>query len=255
MNNMGKFQHLEKIVISNEKSILDHHSRAFNGTPVDICRNTEQMEWQCLLNTLKKNLYMLSLNHFLTYPYEIIKRERPDFEVCYSNGSKFYIEITRATTMKNEALKDQMSKGGNSVKFAEVSNDQFTNAKPKKNEMAKNLVRKGEALQGTGMYGQYAEIQWAKIVAKAIMTKSQKGYAKIVSMLLIEDRSLPYAYREAIEDRFKYLRLEIEGSASLLSTCSFPNIVTDTSGTLGLIRIDSKWLFEPLILPEGWMSF
>jgi len=120
---MCKYQRIEKTVISNEQSILDHHSRAFNGASVDICRHTEQMEWQCLLNTLKKNLYMLSFDQFLTYPYVIIKRERPDFEVCYSNGSKFYIEITRATTMKNEALKDQMSKAGNSVKFVKVSND------------------------------------------------------------------------------------------------------------------------------------
>ncbi|MCD8480396.1 MAG: hypothetical protein LRZ88_09340 [Candidatus Cloacimonetes bacterium] len=67
----------------------------------------------------------------------MVKREEPDFEVILSSGEVMLIEITRATTMKNEALKHQLSQADEDIEMAEVSNDMFTLEKPNKGEMLK----------------------------------------------------------------------------------------------------------------------
>ncbi len=103
-------------------------------------QNNVIREWLCLLSTLTTNLYIQSVPKFLSYPYSLTKREEPDFKVVLSSGEEMLIEITRATTMKNEALKHQLSKADDDVEMAEVSNDMFTLEKPNKGEMRKNLV-------------------------------------------------------------------------------------------------------------------
>lgn len=219
-------------------------------------RNTSNKldEWRCLMNTLKKNLFMKSIPKLLCYPYTLVKREEPDFEVVFSSGEVMLIEITRATTMKNEALKHQLSKQDDDTEMAEVSNDMFTLEKPFKGEMRKNLVKNGEDLQGTGMYGWYAEKQWVSIILSAIETKRNKYYAESVDLLLIEDRSLPYSYRKAIIKRFEFLTKEVEKKPAIFNLDCFPFIVSDTSGALGIIRKDNQWLCNPLLLPEDWMA-
>jgi len=206
------------------------------------------------MNTLKKNLFIKSIPKLISYPYTLVKREEPDFEIVLSSGEVMLIEITRATTMKSEALKHQLSQADDDVEMAEVSNDMFTLEKPNKGEMRKNLVNKGDGLQGTGMYGWYAEKQWVSIILSAIESKRNKVYSDSVDLLLIEDRSLPYSYREAIIKRFEFLKSAIESDPKTLGLNAFPNIITDTSGAIGNIRQDNQWLFNPLFLPEGWMA-
>jgi hypothetical protein len=197
---------------------------------------------------------MNSIPEFLSYPYTLVKREEPDFEVVLSSGEVMLIEITRATTMKNEALKHQLSQADEDIEMAEVSNDMFTLEKPNKGEMRKNLVNKGDGLQGTGMYGWHAEKQWVSIILSAIESKRSKVYSDSVNLLLIEDRSLPYSYREAIIKRFEFLKSAIESDPKTLGLNAFPNIITDTSGAIGIVRQDNQWLFTPLFLPDGWMA-
>lgn len=98
------------------------------------------------VNALKKNLFMNSIPEFSSYPYTLVKREEPDFEVVFGSGKVMLIEITRATTMKNEALKHLLSQTDEDIEMAEVSNDMFTLEKPNKGEMRKNLVNKEEDL-------------------------------------------------------------------------------------------------------------
>lgn len=242
----------QEVLISNLIDLKYHHQRVFGYN--SIRTNSNLIEWQCLLNTLKKNLFMNSIPEFLSYPYTLVKREEPDFEVALSSGEVILVEITRATTMKNEALKHQLSQADDDVEMAEVSNDMFTLEKPNKGEMRKNLVDKGDGLQGTGMYGWYAEKQWASIILSAIESKRNKVYSNKVDLLLIEDRSLPYSSREAITKRFEFLKSAIESDPKTLGINAFPNIITDTSGALGMIRQDNQWLFNHLILPDGWME-
>ncbi|HOH98118.1 MAG TPA: hypothetical protein PL188_07400 [Candidatus Cloacimonadota bacterium] len=242
----------QEVLISNPKDLKYHHQRVFGY--YSIRTNSNLIEWQCLLNTLKKNLFMNSIPEFLSYPYTLVKREEPDFEVVLSSGEVMLIEITRATTMKNEALKHQLSKANDDVEMAEVSNDMFTLEKPNKGEMRKNLVNKGDGLQGTGMYGWYAEKQWVSIILSAIESKRSKVYSDSVDLLLIEDRSLPYSYREAITKRFEFLKSAIESDPKTLGLNAFPNIITDTSGAIGIVRQDNQWLSTPLFLPDGWMA-
>jgi len=242
----------QEVLVSNPVDLKYHHQRVFGYN--SIRTNSNLIEWQCLLNTLKKNLFMNSIPEFLSYPYTLVKREEPDFEVALSSGEVILVEITRATTMKNEALKHQLSKAEDDVEMAEVSNDMFTPEKPTKGEMRKNLVKQGASLQGTGMYGWYAEKQWASIILSAIESKRNKVYSNKVDLLLIEDRSLPYSYREAITKRFEFLKSAIESDPKTLGLSAFPNIITDTTGAIGIIRQDNQWLFNPLFLPDGWME-
>lgn len=243
---------LQEVQISNPIDLKYHHQRVFGYDSVRT--NSNLIEWQCLLNTLKKNLFMNSIPEFLSYPYTLVKREEPDFEVALSSGDVTLVEITRATTMKNEALKHQLSKADDYVEMAEVSNDMFTLEKPNKGEMRKNLVNKGDGLQGTGMFGWYAEKQWVSIILSAIESKRNKVYSNKVDFLLIEDRSLPYSYREAIIKRFEFLKSMIGSNPDILGISAFPNIITDTSVAIGMIRQDNQWLISPLFLPDGWMA-
>lgn len=242
---------LQEVQISNPIDLKYHHQRVFGYD--SIRTNSNLGEWKCLLNTLKKNLFMKSIPEFLSYPYTLVKREEPDFKVVLSSGEVVLVEITRATTMKNEALKHQLSLADDDVEMAEVSNDMFTFDKPHKGEMRKNLVKKGASLQGIGMYGWYAENQWVSIILSAIESKRKKVYAESVDLLLIEDRSLPYSYQEAIIKRFEFLKSMIESDPNTLGLNVFPNIITDTSGALGMIRQDDQWLFNTLFLPDSWM--
>lgn len=239
-----------ELIFKNSHDVENSHKRVFNSQS----STSTIIEWQCLLNTLKKNLFMQCLGPLLLYPYRVLKREEPDFEVVLSSGEIKLIEIIRATTMKNEALKHILSQTDKDVDFAEVSNDMFTFEKPLKGEMRKNLVKQGEGLQGTGMYGWYAKKKWVSITLSAINSKQDKVYSDKVDLLLIEDRSLPYSYREAIIKRFEFLKSAIESNPKTLGLNAFPNIITDTSGALGIIRHDNQWLCNPLFLPDGWME-
>ncbi|MDD2229589.1 MAG: hypothetical protein PHY48_09275 [Candidatus Cloacimonetes bacterium] len=249
---MKKQYTFTEVLINNPQDVKYHHERVFGCQ--SIRSNCYISEWQCLLNTLKKNLFMQCISQLLVYPYRVLKREEPDFEIVLSRGEVMLIEITRATTMKNEALKHQLSLANDDIDMAEVSNDMFTSEKPLKGEMRKNLVVKGEGLQDTGMYGWYAEKQWVSIILSAIETKRNKHYAESVDLLLIEDRSLPYSYREAIVKRFEFLTKEVEKKPAIFNLDCFPFIVSDTSGALGIIRKDNQWLCNPLLLPEDWMA-
>lgn len=242
----------QEVQISNPIDLKYHHKRVFSYDSIQTSSNL--IEWQCLLNTLKKNLFMNSIPEFSSYPYTLVKREEPDFEIVLSSGAVMLVEVTRATTMKNEALKHQLSQADEDIEMAEVSNDMFTLEKPNKGEMRKNFVNKGDDLQGTGMYGWYAEKQWVSIILSAIESKRSKVYSESVDLLLIEDRSLPYSYREAITKRFEFLKSAIESDPKTLGLSAFPNIITDTTGAIGIIRQDNQWLFNPLFLPDGWME-
>lgn len=197
MNNKDTTQ---EVLINNQLDVKYYRERVFGCQ--SIRSNSYISEWQCLLNTLKKNLLMQCISPLLEYPYRVLKREEPDFEVVLSSGEKLLIEITRATTMKNEDLMHQLSVADDDIEIAEASNDLFTWEKPIKGEMRKNLIVKGEGLQGSRMYGWYAEMKWVEIVTSAIDTKRCKKYADSVDLLIIEYRSLPYSYREAIIKRF-----------------------------------------------------
>lgn len=247
MNNKLEFREL---TFMSPQDVENSHRRVFNI----ISSSSIISEWQCMMNTLKKNLFMQCFGPLLLYPYRVLKREEPDFEVVLSSGEVMLIEITRATTMKNEALKHQLSQADEDIEVAEVSNDMFTLEKPNKGEMRKNLVNKGDGLQGTGMYGWHAEKQWVSIILSAIESKRSKVYSDSVNLLLIEDRSLPYSYREAIIKRFEFLKSAIESDPKTLGLNAFPNIITDTSGAIGIVRQDNQWLFTPLFLPDGWMA-
>jgi|ADurb_Gel_02_Slu_FD_contig_71_749406_length_1200_multi_2_in_0_out_0_2 hypothetical protein len=242
----------QEVLVSNPVDLKYHHKRVFSYDSIQTSSNL--IEWQCLLNTLKKNLFMNSIPEFSSYPYTLVKREEPDFEIVLSSGAVMLVEVTRATTMKNEALRHQLSKAEDDVEMAEVSNDMFTPEKPTKGEMRKNLVKQGASLQGTGMYGWYAEKQWVSIILSAIESKRSKVYSDSVDLLLIEDRSLPYSYRKAITKRFEFLKSTVESNPDILGISAFPNIITDTSGAIGMIRQDNQWLYRPLFLPDGWMS-
>lgn len=247
MNDNLEFREL---TIMSPQDVVNSHGRVFN-----IQRSTSTIsEWKCLMNILKKNLFVQSFGMLLEYPYRVTKREEPDFEIVLSSGEVMLIEVTRATTMKNEALKHQLSQADEDIEMAEVSNDMFTPDKPNKGEMRKNLVNKGDGLQGTGMYGWHAEKQWVSIILSAIESKRSKVYSDSVNLLLIEDRSLPYSYRKAIVKRFEFLRSAIESDPKTLGLNAFPNIITDTSGAIGIVRQDNQWLFTPLFLPDGWMA-
>lgn len=242
----------QEVLISNPKDLRYYHERVFGYNSIRTSSNL--IEWQCLLNTLKKNLFMNSIPEFTNYPYTLVKREEPDFEIVLSSGAVMLVEVTRATTMKNEALRHQLSKAEVDVEMAEVSNDMFTPDKPTKGEMRKNLVMQGASLQGTGMYGWYAEKQWVSIILSVIESKRSKVYSNRVDLLLVEDRSLPYSYRKSITKRFEFLKSMIESNPDILWISAFPNIITDTSGAIGMIRQDNQWLYRPLFLPDGWIA-
>lgn len=241
-----------ELTIQNPQDVENCHKRVFSFQ----CSKSDSIisEWQCLLNTIKKNLFMQCFSSFLTYPYRVLKREEPDFEVVLSNGERLLIEVTRATTMKNEALKHQLSKTDDCIEMAEVSNDMFTPERPLKGEMRKNFVEKGENLQGTGMYGWYAEKRWVAIILSALESKRNKNYSDSVDLLLIEDRSLPYSSREEIIKRFEFLKNEIESNPTITNLDCFPHIISDTAGALGIIRMNNQWLCDPVFLHEGWTT-
>jgi len=240
-----------ELTFMNPQDVENSHKKIFDERIFDIQSSTSTIiEWQCLLNTLKKNLFIPCIDPLLYYPYRVLKIEEPDFEIELSSGKVMLIEVTRATTMRNEALRHQLSKAGDK-EMAEISNDMFTLEKPNKGEMRKNLIKKGASLQGNVMYGWYAEKQWASIIVSAIVSKRNKVYSDKVDLLLIEDRSLPYSYREAIIKRFEFLKSAIESDPKTLEMNVFPNIITDTKKAIGMIRQDNQWLFNPLFLPDG----
>ncbi|HOV16964.1 MAG TPA: hypothetical protein PLF50_05685 [Candidatus Cloacimonadota bacterium] len=237
-----------ELTFMNPQDVKNSHKKIFS---IQSSMSTI-IEWQCLLNTLKKNLFIPCIDPLLYYPYRILKIEEPDFEIELSSGEVMLIEVTRATTMRNEALRHLLSKAGDYM--AEVSNDMFTLEKPNKGEMRKNLIKNGASLQDTEIYGWYAEKQWASIIVSAIVSKRNKVYSDKVDLLLIEDRSLLYhSYREVIK-RFEFLKSAIESDPKTLEMNVFPNIITDTFGAIGMIRKDNQWLFNPLFLPDGWME-
>ncbi len=241
---------LLELTVLNPQDVENSHKKIFR-----IKSSTSTIiEWQCLLNTLKKNLFMHCIDQLLEYPYRVLKREEPDFEIVLSSGEVILVEVTRATTMKNEALRHLLSNAEDDIDMAEVSNDIFTPEKPAKGEMRRNLVKKGASLQSSGMYGWYAEKQWVSIVLSAIESKRNKVYSDKVDLLLIEDRSLLYSYREAIIKRFELLKNAIENEPTIHIISAFPNIFTDTTGVLGIIRKKNHWLCNPLFLPDGWMA-
>jgi len=239
-----------EVLINNPFDVRYYHERVFG------CQsnrsNSYISEWQCLLNTLKKNLFMHCIDPLLTYPYRVLKREEPDFEIVLSSGEVMLVEVTRATTMKNEALMYQLSQAEDDIEMAEVSNDMFSPEKPTKGEMRKNLVKKGASLQGAGMYGWFAEKQWVAIILAALESKRNKNYADRVDLLLIEDRSLPYSYREAVIKRFEFLKKEIESSSIMSNLEYFPLILADSQGALGVVRQANEWICHLLFLPDDW---
>jgi hypothetical protein len=206
------------------------------------------------VNALKKNLFMNSIPELTSYPYTLVKREEPDFEVVFGSGKVMLIEITRATTMKNEALKHLLSQTDEDIEMAEVSNDMFTLEKPNKGEMRKNLVNKEEDLQEPGMYGWYAEEQWASIIVSTIESKRDKVYSDRVDLLLIDDSALPYTRRKEVIKRFELLKKKIENNSYIFTFEAFPSILTDTPKAIGIIRQEGHWLYNPLFLPDGWMA-
>lgn len=52
---------------------------------------------------------------------------------------------------------------------------------------------------------------------------------------------------------FEYLKSTVEDNPDILGMRAFPNIMTDTSGAIGVIRYDNQWLSDLLFLSDGWM--
>jgi len=79
----------QEVLISNLIALKYHHQRVFGYN--SIRTNSILIEWHCLLNTLKRNLFMDCIPEFLSYPYTLVKREEPDFEIVLSNGEVMLI--------------------------------------------------------------------------------------------------------------------------------------------------------------------
>jgi len=243
-----------QIEITSNQQVFTFHEEILAKINALGKKKTVLEEWLCLLNLLKKNLFIRCFPQFLDYPFVIKKSEEPDFVISFKNGQQFRIEITKITTQKNEVLKHELDNSEDDVEYAEVSTDLYSPEVPKKGEMQKNLVKKGEDLQGNGMLGWYAEKQWAKLVVQSCKNKATKGYSSSVDMLLFDDQSLHYNYKEAIKKRFEFLKIEIAQNWDIIDHGVFPYIISDTPGTLGLIHSNKEWLCKPVFLPEDWKT-
>ncbi len=214
----------------------------YNFLDPDPIGNTVGAEMMCLFNFLLKNAEYKAIEKLNQFPYTMIKRERPDFEITFSNNEKLMIEITAITTMKNEAILFELSKSKSS--FAEVTQDIFSDVRPKKGE-AKNKIKKSEEwFTEEGLYGYYPETQWARIVSNTIRKKAQKDYAKNVDILLLCNR-LPSVYTNLHVgvDSFRENNSQNENRNNMPI---FPFIVADSANSIVILRKDWKWEYKLL---------
>lgn len=206
-------------------------------------------EWMCLLSTLRKNIFYHILPDLLNFPYTIIKHERPDFLIV-DEDKETGIEITKITTPRNEALRNELEKANDDL-FGEVTQDIFTDEIPLKGEMKKNLIGPDDELSGSPILGWYAEKQWAKACIKAILIKDRKEYDKPIYILLLDDTAWPISYYIAMLRRNEEIKKLIEICPCFVHGIKVPTIISNSNSAIEIIRYKHEWKFS-LTKTEPW---
>ena len=206
----------------------------------DPTGNTLETELLCLFNYLLKNNELKAIERLCQFPYTVMKRESPDFEIRFADNEKLMMELTTITTNKNEVMSAELSK--NKGYCAEVTKDNYSDDRPKKGETQKNIKKPGEEFTEEGLYGYYPEIQWARIVANTIRKKAKKDYAENVDILLLYNR-LPNV-NENLHIGIESFRKNNSKHEHRDDMPVFPAIVADSTSSIVVLRKDWKWEYK-----------
>lgn len=213
----------------------------------DIANNQKSFyradELLCLFNFLRKNTNFKAVEKLCQFPYTVLKRESPDFEIVLPNGDNLLIEITAVTVRKLQATLVKAKKSED-ICYIELDDSILESDKPEKGEYNKYLRKSGEDLILAGTYGYKTEKQWACLVVELLTNKAKKDYAKEVNVLLLDDRYFPYRLERYLRKRLEYLRKNIIMNDLLNDIGVYSTIVTDSCKSIGVLRKDWRWEYS-----------
>ncbi len=206
--------------------------------------NTQVNEWFCLSNILLKNIQAKVIVDFQRFPFVIRKSERPDFALKFIDRIKL-IEITKITTERIEQIRNHASNTSGENVIYEDDPKLYGESSPSKGEFDYLIHDIDEELVGDPTYGSFPEIRWAEICIQAILKKANKDYAVAVDYLLLDDLEYHLYGGRSVLTSYKVLKDMITASG-LREFDKFPNIIANSKGCLGLIRLNWKWCCCPV---------
>jgi len=201
--------------------------------------SVELREWMTLASFLNKNKSRVFNIIRTTYPFTVVKNERPDFVLMFNNNRNIGIEIVRVTTRNLEALvslcKQTNSNGWESD--YRLYDDSF---RLRKDYLKSLLYYPGKELCGSGILGCYQEKRWADVCYKAIKQKSEKNF--VIDILLLDDQHMQSSNPKRVIKGLEFLMQKL-----LLAPIKPKNIKTiasDTQSGMILLYKHRKWLFS-----------
>lgn len=228
-----------KMEIACNKDITKCYKSVHNSYVSTLSKpSLEQREWMTLISFLNKNKTKKCKILQLSYPFTILKSERPDF-VLVMNKKSISIEIVRVAPKNLEAL---ISLSYKHNKTGWESDERLYNdtVKMKKKKLRKLFWKPGEELCGNAILGYSKEKKWAKLCYEAIKSKSNKSY--IMDILLLDDHHIQSCHEENVKIGIEYLKQQLCETPLLVSNIG--SIVSENQSGLILLYDRYKWLFE-----------
>lgn len=240
--------------ISDLNDLDRHHRYLIDKTPPWKCSPNILEEWRCLVDIIRKSLFVEETQWFFSYPYTIVKQERPDFKILFPNKkTPLLIEISEITTQRIKTTFSEASKR-NDCCLIDWSAKMLRLGKPEKGEGKKNIREFGEDLGEEPLYGNAVEVQWAEATTDIICKKKEEEYADRTSILMLHDISFPLSYRQFLEKRFQILKETIDREPERFIFNAFPNIITNSHASLGIIRLKGNWICKLATLSADWVE-
>lgn len=149
----------------------------------------------------------------LNFPFELIKREHPDFRIlCYEKSQSKGIEHTLSTVQDYKMAESELQKLPEGSKLEPDYYSPFK--KLPKEEINTGLRQPNERLTGKGYSGNRPEREWAEIIKNAMHTKTvllNKNHFKIFATneLLIQGNS-PGEFSIKLDVALEYLKPHIK---------------------------------------------
>jgi len=198
----------------------------------------ELLEWKTLASLLKKNITMQLILPPITYPFDIVKQEKPDF-ILESMSDRLYVEIVRITTKNLEAIVS-LCYQTESSNFEPDSRLYNNNVKMKKAELKELIHEVDEPLVGLDMYGDYRERKWAEMCFESVRKKANKNYK--INLLVLDDEYVQSSVLKRVEIGLAYLKEMLLESP--INPSNIDTIISETHSGLILLYNCGKWLFE-----------
>ena len=153
----------------------------------------------------------------LNFPFELIKREHPDFSIlCYERSQSKGIEHTLSTLQDYKMAESELQKLPEGSKLEPDYYSPFK--KLPKEEINSGIRQPTERLTGQGYSGDRPEIEWAEIIKNTMHTKTilfnKNHFKKFATNELIIQGDSPVEFFIDLEVALKYLEPNIKGYLS-----------------------------------------